>query len=99
MHPKLKTLLQPLQQREGLCFPSEDGYKHHARTIKRWFKQLSIRGDRMGWHVFRHTFAAQAVQSGVPIWTLSQWLGHREVTTTQQYAHLVQGYQEDIAKI
>jgi len=99
MHPKLRTILAPLQQKEGPCFPSEESYKYHARVIKQWLKEIGIRGNRVGWHTFRHSFAAQAVQSGVPIWTLSQWLGHREVTTTQLYAHLVQGYSQDIAKI
>ncbi len=40
-------------------------------------------------HTLRHTFASNLVQQGVPIWTVSQLLGHSSVTVTEKYyAHL-----------
>lgn len=39
-------------------------------------------------HTLRHTFASQAVMAGVPIYTVSHWLGHASLQTTQIYAHL-----------
>lgn len=49
-----------------------------------------------GWHLFRHTFASHLVQAGVRIYKVSQWLGHSSVHTTQMYAHLAPGYDDDI---
>jgi len=38
----------------------------------------------------RRTFASQLVSNGVDIYTVSQWLGHASVSTTQKaYAHLI----------
>lgn len=52
-----------------------------------------------GWHLFRHTFASRAVQAGVPIFTVSNWLGHKDVKTTMIYAHLGQDFDPDIEKV
>lgn len=49
-----------------------------------------------GWHLFRHTFASRAVQRGVSLYKVAQWLGHRDVRTTQIYAHLAVGFDPDI---
>jgi integrase/recombinase XerD len=37
-------------------------------------------------HVLRHTLAMTLLQSGVDLLTISAWLGHAQVTTTQRYA-------------
>jgi site-specific recombinase XerD len=39
-------------------------------------------------HVLRHTCASRLVQSGVPLYTVSKWLGHSSIKTTERYAHL-----------
>lgn len=39
------------------------------------------------WHDLRHTCASWLVQAGVPIYTVSQLLGHSSVAVTQRYAH------------
>jgi len=52
-----------------------------------------------GWHLFRHTFASRAVQAGVPIYKVAQWLGHKHVATTEIYAHLSPDFDEDIEKV
>lgn len=39
-------------------------------------------------HCLRHTCASRLVQSGVPIFTVSKWLGHKSINTTKRYAHL-----------
>jgi len=44
-------------------------------------------------HIFRHTFASMKVESGkVSPYQLQQWLGHRDIKTTQIYVHLSKEY-------
>jgi site-specific recombinase XerD len=39
-------------------------------------------------HDLRHDFCSKLVQSGVDIYTVKELAGHKDVTTTQRYAHL-----------
>ncbi len=39
-------------------------------------------------HTLRHSFASMLVQNGVPIFTVSNLLGHHSVTVTEIYSHL-----------
>ncbi|HEY3654002.1 MAG TPA: site-specific integrase [Steroidobacteraceae bacterium] len=39
-------------------------------------------------HILRHTCASRLVQRGVPIYTVSKWLGHSSVKVTERYAKL-----------
>ncbi len=39
-------------------------------------------------HVLRHTYASYLVMRGVPLYTVSAFLGHTTVKTTEIYAHL-----------
>jgi len=45
-----------------------------------------------GWHLLRHTFASRLAQAGVSIYKIAQWLGHRNIRTTEIYAHLAPAY-------
>lgn len=37
-------------------------------------------------HSLRHTFGTAMAAAGVPMRTLQEWMGHRDVRTTQRYA-------------
>ena len=39
-------------------------------------------------HDLRHTFASLAINSGIPLYTVGQMLGHTNIQTTKRYAHL-----------
>jgi len=40
------------------------------------------------WHTLRHTTASRLVMAGVPLPTVQQVLGHRDIQTTLRYSHL-----------
>lgn len=37
-------------------------------------------------HDLRHTFGTRIAAAGVPLRTLQEWMGHRDIETTQRYA-------------
>jgi integrase len=37
-------------------------------------------------HDLRHTFGTQCAAAGVPMRTLQEWMGHKDIQTTQRYA-------------
>jgi integrase len=42
-----------------------------------------------GLHLFRHTFATNALASGIDIRTVQEWLGHSSIVQTQRYLNLL----------
>lgn len=50
-------------------------------------------------HCLRHTCASRLVQSGVPILTAKEFLGHKSVNITMRYAHLAPQNLTDAVKV
>lgn len=48
--------------------------------------------ENIGPHGLRHTFAANFLMNGGDIFTLSRILGHKNITSTQIYAHLTEQF-------
>jgi integrase len=58
-----------------------------SRLLKRFkaaLRRAGVRDARM--HDLRHTFGTRMAAQGVPLRTLQEWMGHRDLQTTQIYA-------------
>lgn len=42
--------------------------------------------ETFGWHSLRHSYGTALAGQGVPMRTLQEWMGHRDIQTTQRYA-------------
>ena len=68
-------------------------------TIKLWVARAGINKE-ITFHCARHTFATMMLDLGTDIYTVSKLLGHRELTTTQIYARVLdKNKQAAVAKI
>jgi len=58
------------------------------KAIKRWVKRSGM-VKRVSFHTARHSFATLGLTHGVDIYTMSKLLGHRDLSTTEIYAKIV----------
>ena len=81
-------------------FPSPlDPDRPYSDNLALWYRirrEASIADVRL--HDLRHTFASQAVMSGIPVPVVSRMLGHSNVGMTIRYAHLGDRDIEDAAE-
>jgi integrase/recombinase XerC len=65
-----------------------------ARRLERWLKAAGIE-KQLTPHGLRHTFATHLYSRTGDILVVQRALGHRDLSTTQIYTHLVDGMLED----
>lgn len=58
------------------------------KTIQNWVLRAGI-DKKITFHCGRHTFAVMMIDLGTDIYTVSKLLGHRELSTTQIYAKVL----------
>ena len=74
---------------DGLVFPSKLLPDQPIVFKKHWLKALERAGvSGFRFHDLRHTAASYMIMNGVDIYETATILGHKDVQTTQRYAHL-----------
>lgn len=103
LSPCLQTLTRILMttRKEGHLFVQQNGRKWSkdtvARRLRRLCEQLGLDSSIIAYS-YRHTFATKALLSGVPIATVAELLGHKDIRMVcQVYGHLDQ-HREHLAK-
>ena len=92
--PIPENVLDVLQPRMGLCtlfapLKSDRQRRNCVKNIQRLFEPDFVRKNNINLHTFRHTYAHNMLNKGVPKEVLQTLLGHRSIKTTEIYANWV----------
>ena len=69
------------------CHPHTGGVLDHSQLVRRFKKTLAGAGIRpVRFNDLRRTFGTRMAGAGVALRTLQEWMGHRDIKTTQIYA-------------
>jgi integrase len=67
--------------------PASGDVLRRGALMRRYRRALRIaKIDPHRFHDLRHTFGTAMAAAGVPMRTLQEWMGHRDIATTQRYA-------------
>lgn len=91
------------EQKKSAFFISQKGNRINGQTLLvRLNKLLECNGDlsllqkKIGLHTLRHSIATHLLQNGMDIESISRFLGHESLESTQLYTHLIQKENHDV---
>lgn len=97
INSKMVTMLRDLKKNSTIkheyIFSNKLGKHFNQDYISKAFKKAVKKAgvnEEVHFHSLRHSFASKLVQKGVSIYVVKELLGHKDVSTTQIYAHLDQ---------
>ena len=69
-----------------------------SSIIRKWIKKSKL-NKRITFHCARHTFATLALTNKVDLYTVSKLLGHKDITTTQIYAKIIDAKKKEAVNL
>jgi integrase len=74
---------------DGYVWPGDNGSLAGNALTWHWERIRAQAGlDQVRLHDLRHSFASLAISAGVPLATVGGLMGHKDLKSTQRYAHL-----------
>lgn len=93
LYPKLKTFLKELPKINEYILPQLGDKSLPYRYLKKILPNHKL-------HDLRHTFATRALEQGIPMKIVQQWLGHSNFSTTADiYSHVTDKASQDFARL
>lgn len=97
---RVNTLFAQIDMATELVFPAvngeETGYRQIRHVIHRATKAAGLKASHP--HAFRHYYATNLRDKGVPLHVIQKMLGHSSISTTETYLHTSYEEAEDILR-